>query len=88
MTIGVVSLESSIVSMAIEVTTIPFAEMAHMLVRAAMSTAFRWVVLLVEWFHMVLAVAELPFAVLFLLDVVVQCGSLIKQRLIVGCIGH
>jgi hypothetical protein len=29
------------------------------------------VVLLVEWFHMVLAIAELPFVVLFLPDVVV-----------------
>jgi hypothetical protein len=46
------------------------------------------VVFLVEWFHMVLDVAELPFAVLFLPDVVVQCNGLIKQRLIVGCIGH
>jgi hypothetical protein len=37
------------------------------------------VVLLVEWFHMVLVVDELPFAVLFLPDVVVQCDGLIKQ---------
>jgi hypothetical protein len=40
-TTGVISPESSIVLMAIEVTTIPFAEMAPMLVRAAMSTAFK-----------------------------------------------
>jgi hypothetical protein len=46
------------------------------------------VVLIVEWFHMVLDVAELPFVVLLLLDVVVQCDGLIMQRLIVGFIGH
>jgi hypothetical protein len=36
------------------------------------------VVLLVEWFHMALAVTELPFTVLFFLDVVVQSDGLIK----------
>jgi hypothetical protein len=40
MTTGVLSPESSIVLMAIEATTIPFAEMPPMLVRTAMSTAF------------------------------------------------
>jgi hypothetical protein len=36
------------------------------------------VVLLVEWFHMVLVVTELPLTVLLLLDVVVQGDGLIK----------
>jgi hypothetical protein len=36
------------------------------------------VVLLVEWFHMVLVVTELPFSILLFLDVVVQSDGLIK----------
>jgi hypothetical protein len=36
------------------------------------------VVLLVEWFHMVPIVTELPFTVLLFLDVVVQSDGLIK----------
>jgi hypothetical protein len=31
-----------------------------------------------EWFHMVLVVTELPFLVLFFLDVVVQSDGLIE----------
>ena len=45
-------------------------------------------VLLVEWFSVVLAIAELPLAVLFLLDVIVQSDGLIKQGLVVGCISY
>jgi hypothetical protein len=44
-------------------------------------------VLLVEWFNVSLAIAELPLVILFLHDVIIQCDGLIKQRLIVGCIG-
>jgi hypothetical protein len=41
MSTGAVSLESSIVLMAVEVTTISFVETAPMLVRATMTTALR-----------------------------------------------
>jgi hypothetical protein len=46
------------------------------------------VVLLVEWFHMALAITELSFTVFFFLDVVVQSDGLVKQRLIIWSIGH
>jgi hypothetical protein len=36
------------------------------------------VVLLVEWFHMVLVVTKLPLTVLLLLDVIVQSDGLIE----------
>jgi hypothetical protein len=88
MSTGAVSLETSTMLMDIEVTTVSFVETTPMLVQAAMSTALRWVVLLMEWFHMALAVTKFPFTVLFFLDVVIQHDSLIKQRLIVWSIGH
>jgi hypothetical protein len=74
MSIGVVSLVSAIVPMAIGVTTI--------------SIAFIEVVSLMGSFNVSLAFAELPLAVLFLHDVVIQCDSLIKQGLIVWSICH
>jgi hypothetical protein len=78
MSTGAISLESSIVLMAAEVTTVSFVETIPMLVEVAMTTALKRVVLLVEWFHMVLVVTELPLTVLLFLDVVVQSDGLIK----------
>jgi hypothetical protein len=74
MSIGVVFVVSTIVSMAIGVTTL--------------SIAFTEVVSFMERFNVSLAFAKLPLAVLFLHDVVIQCDSLIKQRLVVWSITH
>jgi hypothetical protein len=78
MAIGVVSPESSIVPVAIEVATIAIGEVTSMLVGVPIHTTLRGVVPLVKGFSVVLASIESPFAVLFLPDVVVQCDSLIK----------
>jgi hypothetical protein len=85
-TMGMVSLESFIVPLTIVVVAIPFTEMTIMLVRVVTPTSFRRMVLLVKRLGVVLAIAELPLAVLFLLDVIVQGDGLIKQGLVVGCI--
>jgi hypothetical protein len=69
-TIGVVSPESSIVLVAIEVATVAF-EVSHMLVRTSIPTTLRRVMLLVKGLSVVPAIAEFPLAVLFLPDVVV-----------------
>jgi hypothetical protein len=88
MAIGVVSLESSVVLVAIEVATIALGEVDPMHVRVSTPTTLRGVVPLVEGFSVVLASIELPFAVFLLSDVVVQGDSLFKQSLVTGSIGH
>jgi hypothetical protein len=71
MTIGVVSPESSIVPVAIEVSTITFVEVASMPVRVSSSTALRKAVSLVKGFSVIFASVELPLAVLLLPDIIV-----------------
>jgi hypothetical protein len=71
MAIGIVSPESSIVLVAIEVATIDFVEVTSMPVRTSISTSFRGVVPLVERFSVSLATVEFPLTIFLLLYVIV-----------------
>ena len=85
--VHVVSIGPVIVGVvAIMVVTITLAEIASMTVRTMAPTAFRRMKLLVRKVRVSLVAAELPLAILFLPDVIVQSDSLVKQRLIIGSI--
>ena len=73
---------------AIMVVTITPAEVASMTMGTVAPTAFRRMKLLVRKVRVSLVAAELPLAILFLPDIIVQSDSLVKQRLIVGSICH
>src|SRR4051812_49213797 len=63
-------------------------EVTSRAMRTVTSTSLRRMMLLVRDIRVGPMTAKLPLAVFFLPDVVVQCDGLIKQRPVVGCIGH
>src|SRR3954454_18322979 len=78
----------TIESMAIMVVAISPMEVSSRAMRTVASTSLIRMMLLMRDIRVGLVIAKLPFAIFFLPDAVIQGDGLIKQRLVVGCIGH
>src|SRR4051812_41838664 len=78
----------TIESMTIRVVAIPSMKVSSRAMRTVTSISLIRMMLLMRDIRVGLVIVKLPLAVLFLPDVVIQGDGLIKQRLVVGCIGH
>src|SRR3954454_11996596 len=85
---GVIVPVVTIGPMAIIVVSVSPVEVTSRAMRTVASTSLRRMMFLVRDVRVGPVTAKLPLAVFFLPDVVAQCDCLIKQRLVVGCIGH
>src|SRR3954453_11443352 len=85
---GVIVPVVTIRPMAIIVVAVSPVEVTSRAMRIVASTSLRRMMFLVRDIRVGLVTAKLHLAVFFLPDVVVQCDGLMKQRLVVGCIGH
>src|SRR3954465_4422303 len=74
--------------MAIMVVAISSVKVSSRAMRTVTSISLIRMMLLMRDIRVGLVIVKLPLAVLFLPDVVIQGDGLIKQRLVVGCIGH
>ena len=79
MSIGVIGSKSTTVGVTMGVMVAALVEVASMLVEMVASSVLSGVLFLVRDLRVVLAAAELPLAVLFFPDVVVQCDGLVKE---------
>src|SRR3954449_4590579 len=74
--------------MAIIVVAVSPVEVTSRAMRTVASTSLKIMMFLVRDIRVGPVTAKLPLAVFLFPDVVVQSDGLIKQRLVVGCVGH